>query len=312
MTDQPHRDDPETHALMAWYLDAGVDETIGETPVDRYRAQGVGQSNPKSPNIGGPKSPYTGGPKSAKPNQPGASDHQQAVVETVPRQAFQSALFVGGETTEGTPDTPLSGDAAVHSAYTLADAAQSVADLHAALEQFDGCALKKTATNLVFTDGSLEGRIVFVGEAPGAEEDRQGLPFVGPSGKLMDLMLSSIGLDRTQVLITNTVFWRPPGNRSPTTQEIAICLPFLERLIELVNPEILVAVGGPAASALLAQRQGITKLRGRWFSYGTPKMARPIPATAFFHPAYLLRSPGQKRESWRDLLAIRKQLDETG
>jgi DNA polymerase len=192
----------------------------------------------------------------------------------------------------------------------LAEAAQSVAELRAALETFNGCALQKTATNLVFTDGSPEGQVIFVGEAPGAEEDRQGVPFVGPSGKLIDRMLDSIGLDRTRVLITNTIFWRPPGNRSPTTQEIAICMPFLERLIELVGPKVLVAVGGPAASALLAQPQGITKLRGRWFSYETARMVRPIPATAMFHPAYLLRSPAQKRDVWRDLLALRRKLDE--
>ena len=163
---------------------------------------------------------------------------------------------------------------------------------------------------MVFTDGNPKARVIMVGEAPGAEEDRQGVPFVGPSGKLVDQMLASIGLDREQVLITNTVFWRPPGNRSPTTQEIAICLPFLERLIELVDPKILVPVGGPAATALLAQSKGITRLRGQWFSYASSRMASPVPATPLLHPAYLLRSPAQKREVWKDLLAIRQKLEE--
>ncbi len=293
MSDHPQQGELDPHTLIEWYLEAGVDEAIGEEPVDRYGVHPAARKTAAT------------GPAPKPSDQPGASDHQQAAMEPVVRPSFQSSFIAGAESA----DAPLSGDAAIQSAYSLADHADSVAELHAALETFDGCALKKTATNLVFTDGSPDGRIVFVGEAPGAEEDRQGLPFVGPSGKLMDRMLASIGLDRTQVLITNTVFWRPPGNRSPTTQEIAICLPFLERLIELVDPEILVAVGGPASSALLAQSQGITKLRGKWFSYATPKMSRPIPATAFFHPAYLLRSPGQKREAWRDLLAIRKQLD---
>ena len=162
--------------------------------------------------------------------------------------------------------------------------------------------------NLVFYDGNPEARIVLIGEAPGADEDRQGLPFVGVSGQLLDRMLASIGLDRTQVLIANTVFWRPPGNRSPTTSETAACLPFVERLIELVGPDIVVTLGGAAAKSLLAQTQGVTRLRGRWFEYETPRLSRPIAATVLFHPAYLLRSPAQKRLAWRDLLAIRKRL----
>jgi uracil-DNA glycosylase len=162
----------------------------------------------------------------------------------------------------------------------------------------------------VFADGNPEARVMFVGEAPGADEDRQGLPFVGVSGQLLDRMLASIGLDRaTGFYITNIVFWRPPGNRTPTTNEIAVCLPFLERHIELVAPKVLVCLGGPSAKTLLGRAEGITRLRGQWHSYASPRMAAPIDAMAVFHPAYLLRSPAHKREAWRDLLEIRDRLN---
>jgi DNA polymerase len=161
---------------------------------------------------------------------------------------------------------------------------------------------------LVFGDGNAEARVVLIGEAPGAEEDRQGRPFVGPSGQLLDRMLASIGLDRGAVFISNTVFWRPPGNRSPTSQEVTACAPFLARMIELIEPEILVALGGPAANALCGSPESVGRLRGRWFSFSTPGLAQPIPTTALYHPAYLLRSPAQKRLAWRDLLAIQKRL----
>ena len=196
----------------------------------------------------------------------------------------------------------------MRTSFELAEAATNVAELRAALEAFDGCALKKTATNLVFIDGNPLARLMFVGEAPGAEEDRQGLPFVGPSGRLLDKMLASIGIQRVDVLISNTVFWRPPGNRTPTPQETATCMPFLERLVELTDPDILVTLGGPAAKAMLGETQGVGRLRGRWFTYETARMSHPIDATAMFHPAYLLRSPGQKRETWRDLVAIQHKL----
>jgi DNA polymerase len=153
---------------------------------------------------------------------------------------------------------------------------------------------------------------MFVGEAPGAEEDLRGLPFVGKAGQLLDRMLAAIGLDRRSAYITNIVFWRPPGNRQPTPQEIALCLPFVERHIELVAPEILVLLGGTAAKALLARNDGIMRLRGRWFEYATPGLARPVPAIPTFHPAFLLRSPGQKRAAWLDLLEIRDRLRQIG
>ena len=201
-------------------------------------------------------------------------------------------------------------DSEVENAKELAKKAKNLDDLRKTLEGFSGCTLKKTATNLVFIDGSPDAKIMFVGEAPGAEEDRKGIPFIGPSGQLVDRMLASINLNRKDVLITNTVFWRPPGNRSPTTQEISVCMPFLERLIRIIQPDILVPIGGPATNSLLMETKGITKLRGLWFLYGASKMEKPIDATPLLHPAYLLRSPAQKREAWKDLLAIRRKLDE--
>jgi DNA polymerase len=186
-----------------------------------------------------------------------------------------------------------------------------VEELRQALERFDGCALKLTATNLVFCDGNPAARLLMIGEAPGAEEDRQGKPFVGPAGKLLDRMLASIGLDRGSALISNTIYWRPPGNRNPAPDEVAACLPFVERLVEIVDPAVLVLVGGIATKTLLATNDGIMKLHGRWFTFETPRMSRPAPTMPIYHPAFLLRSPGQKRAAWRDLIEIRRRLAET-
>ena len=184
--------------------------------------------------------------------------------------------------------------------------AQTLDDLRALLEAFGGCALRATATQLVFADGNPQSRVMFVGEAPGYDEDIVGRPFVGRSGKLLDLMMAAIGLDRSSAYIANVVPWRPPGNRTPTPQETAICLPFIRRQIELANPDFIVCLGGPAMQTLLAVKDGITRTRGRWFPYDTG--AREIRALATFHPAFLLRSPLQKRFAWRDFLALKKAL----
>ncbi|MFO1061488.1 MAG: uracil-DNA glycosylase [Dongiaceae bacterium] len=200
-------------------------------------------------------------------------------------------------------------EATLQSARALAGAARSLEELAEALALFDGCPLKKTATNTVFADGNPAARIMLVGEAPGADEDRIGRPFVGVSGMLLDRMLAAIGLDRSRVYICNVLYWRPPGNRPPTTAEVAACQPFLERQIELVAPALLVAVGGASAKTLLRRNEGITKLRGRWYEYESPGTGGPIPALPLYHPAYLLRQPAQKRDAWRDLLSLRKRLE---
>jgi uracil-DNA glycosylase len=198
--------------------------------------------------------------------------------------------------------------AALQSARTLAAAARSVGELAEALAAFEGCPLKRTATNLVFADGNPDARIMLIGEAPGADEDRLGKPFVGVSGQLLDRMLACIGLDRRSAYITNVIFWRPPGNRPPTAAEIAACLPFVERHIELVSPEVLVLLGAASAQTLLARNDGITRLRGRWFQFESAGMTRPVPVMPVYHPAYLLRQPAQKRAAWRDWLAILARL----
>jgi DNA polymerase len=185
-------------------------------------------------------------------------------------------------------------------------------DLRQGLENFGGCGLKETALNTVFADGNPQARVMVVGEAPGADEDRQGIPFVGVSGQLLDAMLAAIGLNRTTVYISNVVPWRPPGNRPPSTEEIVACLPFIERHIALINPQILVLLGATATRSLLNTQQGIGRLRGQWVAYTNPYLGgQTIQALPTFHPAYLLRSPGQKALVWQDFRKIRSALKST-
>ena len=275
-------DDQAIRALLDWYARAGVDQAIDDAPRDRYREAAAAQASAQQPTPAAP-------PVAAR--------------EPAPAPAAMPAP------SPAPPPPPLlaPGDA-TWSAQEVAAACTSLEQLVAAVRAFEGCALKRTATNTVIGDGNPEARLMIVGEAPGAEEDRQGLPFVGPAGRLLDRMLAAIGLDRSAVYITNMLPWRPPGNRSPTAEELAICQPFLERQIELIAPRILVLVGGIAAKALLGRREGITRLRGQWFPYATPRMAGTVQATATFHPAYLLRTPSAKREVWRDLLAIEDRM----
>jgi uracil-DNA glycosylase family 4 len=254
--------------LLDFYLEAGADALVGEEAVDRFAPVEQAPAPPR---------PARQLPDSAMPSR------------AAPAMA---------------PQAP---DEAALAAREAAKSAKSLEELRAILEKFDGCALKATATQLVFADGNPKSRVMFVGEAPGRDEDIEGLPFVGRSGKLLDRMLAAIGLDRTSVYIANIVPWRPPGNRTPTPQESQICLPFILRQIELADPDILVCLGGPSAQTLLGIKEGITKTRGRWFTFNSGK--REIPAMPTFHPAFLLRSPLQKRFAWRDFLAIKKALN---
>lgn len=274
--------------LLDWYVAAGVDETISDTAVDRFALKAAEAAARAAQVQAEPARP-------ARPQRAG------------------DALKVRddrGPLVRPTAQPQVSDAAALKSAREIATACESVSALHAALETFDGCPLKKSATNLCFTDGNPAANILLVGEGPGAEEDRKGLPFVGASGQLLDRMLASIELDRTKVLISNTVFWRPPGNRTPTPQEQAVCLPFVERLIQVVSPKLIICVGGPSAKLLLHQTLGITKLRGRWYDYTQDGLDQTIPATALFHPAFLLRSPAMKRQAWADLLAIKAKIQD--
>jgi DNA polymerase len=256
--------------LIDFYLEAGVDALVGEQPVDRFAA-------------------------AAEPPAPPAR---------APQVALPPDLEIKGRAQPAAPHAP---DQAAMAARQAAKNAETLDELRAILDKFDGCALKATATQLVFADGNPQAKVMLVGEAPGRDEDIEGLPFVGRSGKLLDRMLAAIGLDRSSVYIANIVPWRPPGNRTPTPQESQICLPFILRQIELADPDILVCLGGPSAQTLLGIKEGITKTRGRWFTFDTGK--RDIRAMPTFHPAFLLRSPLQKRFAWRDFLVIKKALD---
>jgi DNA polymerase len=261
--------------VLRWHIDAGADEAIGERPVDRFT-----NPAPATAKASGQRETVSPGP--ARP----LSAPAQAAAPVPPRSAAPSAQ--------------------------LALACATVEALKRAVEAYDGCALKRSCQRTVFADGNPKARIMLVGEAPGREEDEQGLPFVGASGKLLDRMLASIGLDRDHAYITNVIFWRPPGNRKPEPAEVELCLPFMERHIELVDPALLVYLGGAAASALLGKSEGVTKLRGRWHDYSAPGLARPIPSLPTYHPAYLLRTPSHKKEAWKDLLAIRKKMESLG
>jgi DNA polymerase len=275
--------------LLAFYLEAGVDAVVAEAPVDRF-ADAAAAPLAVSSAPGGETDRRSRSPEPRRP-QP-----------TLDRSGVTAAAKTAGS--GGAP--PPSPDAAAMAAREAAKSAQSLDELRAILERFEGCALKATATQLAFADGNPQGRVMFVGEAPGREEDLAGLPFVGRSGKLLDRMMAAIGLDRTSVYIANIVPWRPPGNRTPTPVEMQICLPFIQRQIELADPDILVCVGQPSSAALL-NVQGIMKNRGRWFPYHTGR--REIRAMPILHPAYLLRQPLAKRHAWRDFLAIKKALE---
>jgi DNA polymerase len=266
---------PTVRQLLAFYLEAGVDCALTDEPVNRLTDPAA------APAVAAPAA-FTEARPALRP-PPAAAP--------VPRGEIAPAP-----------------EAAISSAREAARTAPTLETLRALLENFDGCALKFTATRLVFADGNPQARVMFVGEAPGRDEDIEGLPFVGRSGKLLDRMIAAIGLDRSSAYIANVIPWRPPGNRTPTPQETQICLPFIQRQIELVNPDVLVTLGNPSTQTLLQTREGIMRTRGKWHDYDTG--TRSIRAMATFHPAYLLRSPSYKRMAWQDLRSIAKALEQ--
>jgi uracil-DNA glycosylase len=260
-------------ALLRWYIEMGADEAIAIVPSDR-----LARPSPR--------------PAAAPASRASSPPAPMRAVAASPPAAFAQSP---GE--------------AAQSARLAAAGAGTIAALEAAIAGFEGCGLKRTATNTVIADGNPAAPVMIIGEAPGADEDRIGRPFVGRAGQLLDRMLAAIGLDRSGVLITNAIYWRPPGNRTPTADEIAACLPFVLRHIALVRPKLLVLAGGTAARALLPPGPGITRLRGRWFDLAIPGLDRPVPTLPIFHPSFLLRAPERKREAWQDLLALRARLD---
>jgi DNA polymerase len=282
-------------ALLTWYRAMGVDHPVGETSIDWLsrsgRAPGQDFQLGGSPAVpGGGASavattaarPATGSP-SRPPPAPAAPPPQ-------PQRQFAA--------------TPP--DAAVMSARTLAAQARTLAELEATLAGFDGCSLKVTAKNLCFYRGAPQARLMLIGEAPGRDEDLQGKPFVGRAGQLLDRMLAAIGLSEESVHITNIVYWRPPGNRTPTPQEAQVCRPFLERQVELVAPDIVVLLGGAAAKHIFDVPEGIMRVRGKFRDVVIGSLQ--VRALATLHPAYLLRTPAAKRLAWRDLLTLKTAL----
>lgn len=266
----------ELHAVLEWYRAAGVDVAVGDATVDRFaaslRAPAVSAPAPRMR----PADPVTA-PGGATP--------------AAPMQAPVQVPLIGGDPRE---------------AEALANAADSLEALKAAMAGFDGCSLKARATQLVFADGNPESGIMLIGEAPGSEEDRLGKPFVGRAGQLLDRMLGAIGLDRNAVYIANMVPWRPPGNRNPTPEELAVCLPFLHRMVALAAPRVLVTLGNVPTQALFETSVGITRMRGQWKSLTLG--GHTMQAMATLHPAFLLRTPSAKRQAWLDLLRVRDVL----
>lgn len=260
-------------SAMKWQLEAGVDELVLDAPTNwlEYNEQPASTPSPE------PQAIIPGTPKLARQNTP----------------------------------PPASRSGAIAEARALADAADSLETLRKSVEKFDGCALKATAMQCVFADGNPAAKVMAIGDAPGADEDREGIPFCGATGQLFDKMFSAIGLSREDSLyITNTIFWRPPGNRKPNADEIETCLPFVEKHIALAAPEHLVLLGGTAISALLKDNKGITRLRGNIYSYTNPYLnGKELPVHVLFHPSYLLRQPAHKALAWQDLLNLRSQIN---
>ncbi len=275
-------------ATLAWLVSVGADEAIADAPIDRFRAV-------------------------AAPLQ--MREAAASPPPDLPRQGEEARVYEDERSAPppaANPNIPLGTPEAAATARELAAAAQTLDELKDAIAKFEGLSLKATATNLVFADGNPQARLMLIGEAPGAEEDRRGLPFVGASGQLLDRMLAAIGYDRTSCYITNIVNWRPPGNRKPSPAEMTLCLPFIERHIALINPALIVLLGDTAAKTLTNRTEGITRLRGKWFTWPRPDGNGTIPVLPTFHPAFLLRSPGQKREAWMDLLTAKRKLEAIG
>jgi uracil-DNA glycosylase family 4 len=263
-------------AALLLQLSWGADEALDDAPHDRRSGRGAVASAPP-------------------PSSPPLPRGQRDALATLPAP-------------------PAAAGGAVAEAEALAAAAGTLEALRAAIAGFGGLALRETATNLVFADGNPEAPLMLIGEAPGAEEDREGRPFVGASGRLLDRMLASVGLDRHgsgwgSFYVTNILAWRPPGNRNPTDGEIALSLPFVRRHLVLVRPRVILLLGAVAVRSLTGAREGITRLRGRWSEIPVAGVGT-VPALATLHPAYLLRNPGAKKDAWADLIALRRRIDD--
>ncbi|MDQ2634573.1 MAG: uracil-DNA glycosylase [Pseudomonadota bacterium] len=275
----PEKDRPSLRALLAFYAEAGVDDALVEEPIDRFAASEARSVPSRQPDAVRASAPE---PRSAEQRAP--------------------AVFAAPKTSVAVPD-----EGQIALARQRAASAATLDELRRQMAEFEGCNLKFTAKNLVFADGNPGADLMLVGEAPGRDEDLEGLPFVGRSGQLLDRILAAMGLDRQSAYIANVIPWRPPGNRSPTPQETEICRPFIERQIELVNPKVLVTLGGSSAKTLLNTTQGVMRLRGNWKAHAMASGVT-IPAMPTLHPAYLLRNPAHKKFVWRDFLEVKARL----
>ncbi|MBV2142671.1 uracil-DNA glycosylase [Falsochrobactrum sp. TDYN1] len=282
---QDTRETLDMEELLRFYAEAGVDMPLSETPIDRFAA-------PQRPAPTQKAAPITSLSETVRPSR----EPRAAAIPSPASRPVQAAADL--------PD-----NAQIALAREAASQATTLEELRERLAAYDGCNLKFTAKNLCFADGDPSSDIMFVGEAPGRDEDIEGLPFVGKSGQLLNRMIEAIGLKRESVYIANTIPWRPPGNRTPTPLETELCRPFIERQIELATPKVLVALGGPAGKALTGASEGILRLRGNWKVHRTPS-GMEIPVMPTLHPAYLLRTPAQKRFAWRDFLAVKMKLAE--
>jgi len=276
--------------IMEWYAEAGVDILLEDTPIDRFS-----EKTPASAKI-----KARAGTRSQ--NQNVGNNKPQTPAERLAQKNEAKPRNVMSKPSATVPDA-----AAIDNAKELASNADTIEALKSEMEAFEGCNLKRTAKQLVFADGNPKAKIMLIGEAPGRDEDIQGLPFVGRAGQLLDKMLTAIELDRKKVYITNVIPWRPPGNRTPTPQETEICRPFIERHIELVKPELIVMLGGSAAKTLLKTTDGIMKLRGKWTTVVTKSVS--VEALPTLHPAYLLRQPAHKQLVWQDLMQLKLALE---
>ena len=280
-------DTPSPTEILAFYAEAGVDVMLEDAPVDRY-AESAREVEEAKPAVEQRKAT----PRKA-PTAPRSDPPPSRTARMTPEQKLN------------VPD-----EQAIADARALAASANDLQELREAVEQFRGINLAFTAKNPVFADGNPDGALMVVGEAPGRDEDIEGLPFVGRSGKLLDRILAAVGRDRRDTYITNVIYWRPPGNRKPTLHEVHICQAFVERQIELASPRALLLTGNTPTQTLLGTREGITKMRGRWREYTPPGSDRAIPALPTLHPAFLLRQPQQKRLIWQDVLAMKAKLHE--
>ncbi|TPI54172.1 uracil-DNA glycosylase [Mesorhizobium sp. B3-1-7] len=294
----------EIAELLAFYASAGVDEALEDAPVNRF-AEAAAKSVERRAAERTPAAPPRDPRSESRPAPGRGPERPQSPEPPTPSSGLDARNIP--DAPARMPAATVPDEAQALLARQLAASASTLEELRQHMAGFDGCNLKFTAKNLVFADGNPKADLMLVGEAPGRDEDLEGLPFVGRSGRLLDRMLAAIGLDRNSAYIANVIPWRPPGNRTPTPHETEICRPFIERQIELVNPKVLVNLGGPSAKTLLNTTEGILRLRGNWRVHTTAS-GIAIPAMPTLHPAYLLRTPAHKKLAWRDFLEVKAKL----